>query len=106
MAPGAQYAGIASAAIAPAYALVGEGFAKLTSVRDQITPGAVFEQDTTRFAPATDAVDAANAGTRPIRSRKSCSPALAPPKPRARRCLTPQPGPGRAISVFRTRVWC
>ena len=95
MALGAQYVGIPSAAIAPAYALVGDGFEKLRSVRDQITPGAVFAEETTRFAPAiaevfpglpvigrsgpgltldwdsllrtrvTAAVDAANAGTGP-----------------------------------------
>lgn len=56
MALGAQYVGIPSAAIAPAYALVSEGFEKLTSVRDQITPGAVFAQDTARFMPAIEAV--------------------------------------------------
>lgn len=49
---GAQYAGIPSAAIAPAYALSGGSFGKLVSVRDQITPGAVFAEDSTPFAPA------------------------------------------------------
>lgn len=51
MALGAQYVGVPSAAIAPAYALSG-GFEKLKSVRDQITPGAVYAEDTAPFAPA------------------------------------------------------
>ena len=49
MAVGAHYVGIPSAAIAPAYALVSEGFEKLKGVRDQITPGAVFCEDTGPF---------------------------------------------------------
>lgn len=95
MALGAQYVGIPSAAIAPAYATSSGEFEKLRSVRDQITPGAVFADDTTPFAkaiaevlpglpvigqtgpgitlgwadliatPATAAVDAANAATGP-----------------------------------------
>lgn len=52
MALAAQYAGIPSAAIAPAYATSGEGFAKLAAIRDQITPGAVYAEDTTPFAAA------------------------------------------------------
>jgi feruloyl-CoA synthase len=52
MALGAQYVGIPSAAIAPAYALVASGFEKLKSVRDQITPGAVYVEDTNAFLPA------------------------------------------------------
>ena len=52
MALGAQYAGIPSAAIAPAYALVSEDHGKLASVRDQITPGAIFVQDAAPFARA------------------------------------------------------
>ncbi|WP_298500733.1 feruloyl-CoA synthase [uncultured Maritimibacter sp.] len=93
MALGAQYVGIASAAIAPAYSLVSEGFEKLKGVRDQITPGAVFVDDANAFdraiaavfpdetliavtggeltfdkvarTPVTDAVDAANAAITP-----------------------------------------
>lgn len=95
MALGAQYAGIPSAAIAPAYSLVAKEFDKLHSIRAQITPGAVFVEDTAPFAsalqqvfgdlpvlgrsgpglatdwdsllatPATPAVDAANAATGP-----------------------------------------
>ena len=95
MALGAQYVGIPSAAIAPAYATSSGEFEKLRSVRDQITPGAVFADDTTAFAkaiaevlpglpvigqkgpgitlgwddliatPVTAAVDAANAATGP-----------------------------------------
>jgi feruloyl-CoA synthase len=53
---GAQYVGVPSAAIAPAYATVGAGYEKLTAVRDQITPGAVFAEDAARFAPAMEAV--------------------------------------------------
>lgn len=56
MALGAQHVGIPSAAIAPAYALVGMGYEKLRSVQGQITPGAVFAEDTTKFAPAISAV--------------------------------------------------
>ncbi|MBN8293957.1 feruloyl-CoA synthase [Rhodobacter sp. NTK016B] len=52
MALGAQYVGVPSAAIAPAYALASGEYGKLVSVRDQITPGAVFTEDTTPFAPA------------------------------------------------------
>lgn len=57
MALGAQHVGIPSAAIAPAYALSStDGFSKLVSVRDQITPGAVFVEDTGPFAKAIAAV--------------------------------------------------
>ncbi|WP_068299723.1 feruloyl-CoA synthase [Pararhodobacter sp. CCB-MM2] len=56
MALGAQYVGIPSAAIAPAYALASGEYGKLESVRDQITPGAVFAEDTTPFLPAIEAV--------------------------------------------------
>jgi feruloyl-CoA synthase len=52
----AHYVGIPSAAIAPAYALVSEGFEKLKGVRDQITPGAVFCEDTGPFKKAIDTV--------------------------------------------------
>jgi feruloyl-CoA synthase len=53
---GAQYAGIPSAAIAPAYSLMAGEFDKLISVRDQITPGAVYVEGTGPFAPALAAV--------------------------------------------------
>ncbi|SPF80223.1 feruloyl-CoA synthase [Pseudoprimorskyibacter insulae] len=56
MALGAQYVGVPSAAIAPAYALVSTDYGKLKSVRDQITPGAVFAEGLDQFAPAIDAV--------------------------------------------------
>ena len=92
---GAQHVGIPSAAIAPAYSLVSGDFGKLCAVRDQITPGAVFAEDTGPFTkpisevfpdlpvigctgegrsltwedllatPPTDAVDKANAATGP-----------------------------------------
>ncbi len=93
MALGAQYVGIPSAAIAPAYSTSAGEFEKLRSVRDQITPGAVFCDDAAPYAralaevltglpviaiqgaalslqdvlatPVTAAVDAANAATGP-----------------------------------------
>ena len=95
MALGAQYVGIPSAAIAPAYSLSAGELGKLISVRDQITPGAIYAEDTAPFAraiaevlpglpvlgragpgramdwetllatPVTDAVDRANAATGP-----------------------------------------
>ena len=48
----AQYVGIPSAAIAPAYALIAEDYRKLSSVMAQITPGAVLVDDATAYAPA------------------------------------------------------
>lgn len=57
MALGAQYVGIPSAAIAPAYSgAVSSGFEKLREVAEQITPGAVYADHLERFAPAIDAV--------------------------------------------------
>ncbi|MBV7410943.1 feruloyl-CoA synthase [Maritimibacter sp. DP1N21-5] len=56
MALSAQYVGIASAAIAPAYSLISEGYGKLKGVRDQITPGAVYVDDAEPFLPALSAV--------------------------------------------------
>ena len=53
---GAQYVGIPSAALAPAYALMGGDYAKLSGIRDQITPGAVFADNLTPFLPAIEAV--------------------------------------------------
>lgn len=52
----AQYAGVPSAAITPAYSLTDPTFTKLRDVAAQITPGAVFVQDFDRFAPAIEAV--------------------------------------------------
>lgn len=52
MALGAQYVGIPSAAIAPAYSTSPGELGKLISVRDQITPGAVYVEDTRPFARA------------------------------------------------------
>ncbi|MBF9042247.1 AMP-binding protein [Rhodobacterales bacterium HKCCE4037] len=48
----AQHVGIPSAAIAPAYSLSGGGFPKLRDIVGQITPGAIFVDDTGPFAPA------------------------------------------------------
>lgn len=56
MALSAQYVGIPSAAIAAAYSLVSKGYEKLLSVRDQITPGAVFVEDAAPFKDAIEAV--------------------------------------------------
>lgn len=56
MALGAQYAGIPSAAIAPAYSLFAGDFKKLKSIGDQITPGAIFVDKSEKFLPAVNAV--------------------------------------------------
>ena len=55
MALGAQYVGIPSAALAPAYSLASQDHSKLHGIRDQITPGAVFADDLHAFAPAINA---------------------------------------------------
>ncbi|MCL4674868.1 MAG: feruloyl-CoA synthase [Pararhodobacter sp.] len=56
MALAAQHVGIPAAAIAPAYSLASGDFGKLYSIRDQITPGAVFVEDAAPFAKAIAAV--------------------------------------------------
>lgn len=56
MALGAQYVGVPSAALAPAYSLMSEDFEKLRAIKDQITPGAVFAQNLDQFAGAMGAV--------------------------------------------------
>ncbi|GAB4266004.1 MAG: AMP-binding protein [Pararhodobacter sp.] len=56
MALGAQHVGIPSAAIAPAYSLASGSHDKLKSVRDQITPGAVFVETRAPFDAAIAAV--------------------------------------------------
>lgn len=56
MALGAQYAGIPSAAIAPAYSLIAGDFKKLKSIGDQITPGAIFVDKSDKFSPAVNQV--------------------------------------------------
>jgi len=48
----AQYVGLPSAAISPAYALVATDYAKLRGIADQITPGAVFAQTAAPFEDA------------------------------------------------------
>lgn len=53
---GAQYVGVPSAAIAPAYCLMSSDYAKLKSIAEQITPGAIFAKDVTPFTPAIDAI--------------------------------------------------
>lgn len=52
----AQFVGVPSAAIAPAYSLVSKDFDKLKSVRDQITPGAVYAENMDDYVTAVDAV--------------------------------------------------
>lgn len=57
MALGAQYVGVPSAAVAPAYSgAKGSSFEKLRQVAEQITPGAVFAADLEAFAMAMDEV--------------------------------------------------
>jgi feruloyl-CoA synthase len=56
MALGAQYVGIPSAAIAPAYSLLSADFSKLHSIGEQITPGAVFVNGLEPYKPAIEAV--------------------------------------------------
>lgn len=56
MALGAQYAGIPSAAIAPAYSLFAGDFKKLKSIGDQITPGAIFVDNSDKFLPAVNTI--------------------------------------------------
>ncbi len=56
MALGAQHVGVPSAALAPAYALAGGEFLKLRDVARQLTPGMIFADNVSRFAPAIQAV--------------------------------------------------
>lgn len=56
MALGAQYVGIPSAALAPAYCTTSGSFEKLNQIKSQITPGAVFADDLDAFSPAIEAV--------------------------------------------------
>ena len=48
----AQYVGVPSAAISPAYSLVASDYQKLSGIADQITPGAVFAQNAEPFEDA------------------------------------------------------
>ncbi|MBR0557424.1 feruloyl-CoA synthase [Ciceribacter sp. L1K23] len=52
----AQYVGVPSAAIAPAYATHVGDFGKLADIAGQVTPGLVFADDVTPFAAAIEAV--------------------------------------------------
>ena len=56
MALGAQHVGVPSAALAPAYARSGGDYMKLRDVVAQLTPGLVFADDASAFAPAIEAV--------------------------------------------------
>lgn len=73
MALAAQHVGIPSAALAPAYALGGEGRSKLISVRDQLTPGMVFVDHPEQYLAAIEAVfapDVPLASLRSVASRR------------------------------------
>jgi feruloyl-CoA synthase len=52
MALAAQHVGIPSAAISPAYSLLSSDHAKLRDIAMQLTPGMIFVEDATPFAPA------------------------------------------------------
>lgn len=56
MALGAQYVGIPSAAISPAYALISSDYGKLRSINEQITPGAIFVEEAGPFTPAIEGI--------------------------------------------------
>ena len=58
LALGAQMAGIAFAAISPAYSLVSSDFAKLRYIVSLLTPGLVFTADREPFARALAAIEA------------------------------------------------
>jgi feruloyl-CoA synthase len=55
MALGAQYVGVPSAAISPAYALRSQDFTKLRDIVRQLTPGMVFASDGAAFRHAIEA---------------------------------------------------
>ena len=52
----AQHVGVPSAALAPAYALSGGNYGKLRDIAAQLTPGALFADNATPFAPGINAV--------------------------------------------------
>ncbi len=56
MALAAQHVGVPSAALAPAYSLTGGDYLKLRDIAGQLTPGLIFAEDASRFAPAIAAV--------------------------------------------------
>lgn len=56
MAMAAQYVGVPSAAISPAYSLVSTDYKKLRDIAEQITPGLLFVDDCTPFTKAIEAV--------------------------------------------------
>lgn len=56
MALGAQHVGIPSAAIAPAYSLSSGDLEKLRDIATQLTPGAIFVEDTREYARAISEV--------------------------------------------------
>ncbi|WP_108663771.1 feruloyl-CoA synthase [Acuticoccus kandeliae] len=56
MALGAQFVGVPSAAVSPAYSLISEDFIKLSDIKAQLTPGLVFAAEGEPFGRALDAV--------------------------------------------------
>ena len=56
MALAAQFVGVPSAAISPAYSLVSTDYGKLRDIAEQMTPGMVFVEDAQPFAAAIEAV--------------------------------------------------
>lgn len=82
----AQYVGIPSAAISPAYSLVASDFAKLTGISEQITPGAVFVQKAAPFEAAilkalpADVAVITTEGTIPGRDTTAFADARAEPR--------------------------
>ena len=71
MALGAQYVGVPSAALAPAYSSMPSGFEKLRQVAAQITPGAVFADDLDTCAAAIDAAFPGLDSASPVRDARS-----------------------------------
>jgi feruloyl-CoA synthase len=55
LALGAAYAGIPYAPISPAYSLVATDFGKLRDLLDQLTPGAVYVSEASKYARAIEA---------------------------------------------------
>ena len=56
MALSAQHVGIPSSALATAYSMAGPGFFKLADIAGQITPGAIYIEETRPFQPALQKV--------------------------------------------------
>jgi feruloyl-CoA synthase len=61
LALGAMHVGVPVAPVSVAYSRLSQDFAKLRSVRDQLTPGLVFADDGERYAPAIAALGLSDA---------------------------------------------